>query len=184
MKMAEEKRIENAKFLGSVVIPCSLTTLSKGEIHSAIYGGVVKVISRFGDVAPAEHKIRIRAEVDCLVGRSIMKPSIGKNCDLYLTSDGIRTFTSSETNESVPLFDHKFVCISSTGTNIPNHDNIFVYVAQLAKNGDDYPEELPKSDSRQLFVFEFAHPLSATKIFQCLNARFQAPRRGRKYISG
>ena len=67
------------------------------------------------------------------------------------------------------LFDHKFDCISFTGTSIPNRDNIFVYVAQLSfYNQDDYTNQ---AESRQLFTFQFENSFTAQRIFETLNEK-------------
>ena len=167
----QSSKIENTKFLGSVVIPCSLSGLSGGEIRSAIYGGVIKVMNRNREVTSTEHKIKIRAESDNLIGRSIMSPSIGSDCEIFITNAGIRTVT---VNTGAHLFNHQFDCISFTGTSIPNRDNIFVYVAQLAKN-DMGSDNVESSESRQLFVFEFSDPFSAEQTVKRLTEIFKSP---------
>jgi len=159
-------KIESGKFLGSVVIPHSLSGLSAFQIRGAIYAGVVSIISQTKPVTLSEDNIRVRGEIGSLIGQAVDRPTVGTNCSLYITESHIRTNLTDE--DETLLFNHKFTCISFTGTSIPYRDNIFVYVAQLNHNNrEDYEDE---SESRQLFIFEFTNPFTAERIFKTLNA--------------
>ena len=178
----EDTRLENAKFLGSVVAPFSMSTLSKGEINSTIYGAVIKAISHNKrDIASTEHKIQLRAEDDNLIDRIVDSPHIGKTCDVYLTEDGIKIFAKGEDE---PVYDHCLTCISSSGTSIPNRDNIFVYCAQLALNVNSSRDmKLPSSYSRQIFVFDLNDQTSTSQAYSVLDAFFKGPPKYQEYVS-
>ena len=170
----EDTRVENAKFLGSVVAPCSLRDLSKIKINTTIYGAVIKAIGHNKrDIAQTEHRIQLHAEDDNLIDRIIDSPHIGKTCDVYLHEDGIQIFAKGEDK---PVYDHCLTCISTTGTSIPYRDNIFVYCAQLALNVNNSPDmKVPDSCSRQIFVFDFDDQTSTNQAYSVLNAFFKGP---------
>jgi len=180
----EDTILENAKFLGSVVAPFSMSSLSKGEINSTIYGAVIKAISHSNrDIELTEHKIQLRAEDDNLIDRVIDSPHIDKTCDVYLTEDGIKIFVNGEDK---PVYDHCLTCISSSGTRIPNRDSIFVYCAQLALNVNSTPDmKLPSSYSRQIFVFDLNDQTSTnvSQAYSILDAFFKGPPKYQEFVS-
>ena len=170
----QDTRVENAKFLGSVVAPCSMSTLSNGERYSTIYAAVTKAIGHNNrKIDPSERRIQLHAEAHNLIDCIVDSPHIDKNCDVYLTKDGIQIF---EKGGNEPIYDHCLTCISSAGTRIPYRDNVFVYCAQLALNVNNTTDmKIPGSLSRQIFVLDFEDPASTCLAYTVLNKFFKKP---------
>jgi len=165
-------RVKNAKFLGSVVAPCRMSILSKGEKHSTINAAVTKAIAHDnGKIEPDEHRIQLYAEENNLIDNIVDSPHITKICDVHITKDGIQIFAK---DEDEPVYDHCHTSIMIAGTIIPYRDTVFVYCTQLAYNFNNTNEmKLSSQISRQIFVFEFDDPASTTQAHIAVNHFFR-----------